>query len=261
MDLDELKHALAGLPLGEMRYYDTLDSTNLEAARWAEGKAGDLSLVIADEQTAGRGRDGRQWFTPPGAALACSLILRFPQANDPRRLLSRLTALGGLAVCDALIQDYALPAELKWPNDVLIRRRKTAGLLSEAHWQGDQLTAVILGIGVNVHPPAVPPRKSCFTRRPASARKQAYSLDRLKLLHFILLRLLNRKKKLESAQFLLDWENYLAFKGEWVQILEKNRTLEGRLLGLNPDGSLRLAPRSGQEISIYAGDLRLRPLN
>ena len=87
MDLDELKHALAGLPLGEMRYYDTLDSTNLEAARWAEGKAGDLSLVIADEQTAGRGRDGRQWFTPPGAALACSLILRFPQANEPAALV------------------------------------------------------------------------------------------------------------------------------------------------------------------------------
>ncbi len=261
MDLDELKHALAGLPLGEMRYYDTLDSTNLEAARWAEEKAGDLSLVIADEQTAGRGRDGRQWFTPPGAALACSLILRFSHADDPPRLLSRLTALGGLAVCDALIQDYALPAELKWPNDVLIRRRKTAGLLSEAHWQGDQLTAVILGIGVNVHPPAVPPLQKLLYPATCVSEEAGCSLDRLKLLHFILLRLLNRKKELESAQFLLDWENYLAFKGEWVQILEKNRTLEGRLLGLNPDGSLRLAPRSGQVISIYAGDLRLRPLN
>lgn len=260
MDNEEITQALVGLPVGAVRYFQTIDSTNLEAARWVEDAAPDCSLVIADEQTAGRGRAGRQWLTPPGQALAFSLVLRLPQPEDPQRLLARLTALGGLAVCDTLIQDYNLPAELKWPNDVLLRRRKTAGLLSEAHWQGAQLSAVILGIGVNVHPQAVPPPRNLLFPATCVSQEAGVPVDRVELLAAILARLFKRKAALESAQFLQDWENYLAFKGEWVQISKPGGILTGRLLGINPDGSLRLALLAGPEMSIYAGDLRLRPV-
>jgi BirA family transcriptional regulator, biotin operon repressor / biotin---[acetyl-CoA-carboxylase] ligase len=260
MNQELILEALAGLPLGPVCYFDALGSTNDEAARWIDQGASDLALVVTDEQTHGRGRAGRQWFTPAGASLAFSLILRFQQVNQPGRLIARLTALGGLATSDALSLDYGLPAEIKWPNDVLINRRKVAGVLSEAYWQGDQLNAAVLGIGVNVTPRAIPPAGE--QRYPAtSVEGEARRLvDRLALLRAIIGHLLNRKASLDSAQFLHDWENRLAFRGEWVQILEGGKTTDGRVIGLNGDGSLRLVTRDGQEITVYTGDLRLRPV-
>jgi BirA family transcriptional regulator, biotin operon repressor / biotin---[acetyl-CoA-carboxylase] ligase len=260
MDQQLILKSLAGLPLGSVRYFDSIGSTNVEASLWLDQGAPDLALVIADEQTHGRGRAGRQWFTPPGSALAFSLVLRFAQVSQPGRLVARLTGLGSLAVSDALYLDYHLPVQIKWPNDVLINRRKVAGVLSEAFWLGEELNAVVLGIGVNVTPSAVP-----------SARDQSYPatsvegevgrlVDRLELLKAILGHLLKRKLNLDSAQFLQDWEDRLAFRGEWVQIMEGGRVIDGQALRLNEDGSLMLLTREGQVISVHAGDLHLRPL-
>src|SRR5678815_4769447 len=100
MNQDELKNALSKLPLGNVKYFDSIGSTNTEALAWATSDAKDLSLVIADEQTAGRGRLDRKWFTPRGAALAFSLIIR-PTAEE-KTFLSRMVGLAALAVVDAL---------------------------------------------------------------------------------------------------------------------------------------------------------------
>src|SRR3989304_5947628 len=120
MDEAVLKEVLAGLPLGSIRFYDRTGSTNDEAARWAEAGAPHLSLVVADEQTAGRGRLGRRWYTPSGSALAFSLILRGGGQDAflpymPHEAIPRLTALGTLAVYDALRQGYDLDPQIKWP--------------------------------------------------------------------------------------------------------------------------------------------------
>ena len=170
MDSFSLEKSLAGLRLGPLHYYHQIGSTNDEAARWAADGAPDLSLFVADEQTDGRGRLGRRWFTPAGSALALSLILRDQgQGSALPRHITRLTALGALAVCDALSDLYALQAEIKWPNDVLLSRRKIAGVLAEAHWQGEQLVAVILGIGVNVRQAALPLPREALSVRPRYA--------------------------------------------------------------------------------------------
>src|SRR5687768_18372917 len=100
MNQSELKKALSKLPLEEVRYFDALGSTNNEALAWATSGAKDLSLVIADEQTAGRGRLDRKWFTPKGTALALSLILR-PTAAE-KLYLTRIVGLAALAVTDSL---------------------------------------------------------------------------------------------------------------------------------------------------------------
>src|SRR5512141_2769024 len=115
MRRNELSAALAGLPLGGLRFFTTIGSTNDEALAWAAEGAPDQSLVVADEQTAGRGRAGRRWHTPPGAALAISLILR-PTPVE-RTLPARTTGLAALAItqcCTAM----NLQASIKWPNDV-----------------------------------------------------------------------------------------------------------------------------------------------
>jgi len=108
MEHATLLHALDGLPLGGLRYFERIGSTNDEAAGWVGTGAPDLALVVADEQTSGRGRAGRTWFTPPGAALAFSLVLRslpVTRGEAPHshpEIVSRLTALGALARALAL---------------------------------------------------------------------------------------------------------------------------------------------------------------
>src|ERR1043165_8929440 len=147
MNQTNLKKALSKLPLGEVKYFDSIGSTNNEALAWATGGAQDLSIVIADEQTAGRGRLDRKWFTPKGAGLALSLILHPSIQEKP--YLTRMVGLAALAVVDAL-QTRGLITQVKWPNDVLLNGRKVAGILVESVWSGEEVDCVVIGIGMNV---------------------------------------------------------------------------------------------------------------
>src|SRR5215208_4950382 len=119
MNQDQLKRTLSKLPLGDVKYFDSIGSTNTEALAWATNDAKDLSLVIADEQTTGRGRLDRKWFTPPGTALAFSLIVH--PTPEEEAFLTRIVGLAALAVVDAL-KARGLTARIKWPNDVLLSR-------------------------------------------------------------------------------------------------------------------------------------------
>lgn len=260
MNQQSLMDTLAGSGIEAIRYFDSIGSTNEEAIRWAEAGAADLSMVAADTQTRGRGRAGRQWFTPPNSALAFSLILRFPAMEHPGSLIGRLAGLGALAVSDALLE-YSLPAQIKWPNDVLVQRQKLAGVLVEACWEGEQLNAAVLGIGLNVAPQAVPPASELIYPATSVEAQIGRRVNRQEILRSILLHALERKAGLFADQFLQDWSERLAFRGEWVQIQEPGGIFEGVLAGLNEDGSLRLTARNGQVISCYAGDLRLRPMD
>jgi BirA family biotin operon repressor/biotin-[acetyl-CoA-carboxylase] ligase len=274
MDQRSLERALDDLGLGPLRYIDRTTSTNDVALSWLEQGAPDSALVVANEQISGRGRGSRKWFTPPGAALAFSLVLkhlpeRFMSKNHT---LSQTTALGALAVQDALYSECGLRALIKWPNDVLVHGRKLAGILVEADWLGDHLQGIVLGIGVNVSPASVPPQSSLST--PATSVEDAHTLiaqetsaeprrvDREKLLHAVLKSLLKWRVKLGQPELIHEWEIRLAFKGEWVQIRSagsQSTVQEGRIIGLGQDGSLRLIDRNGVESSITTGDLNLRP--
>jgi hypothetical protein len=121
--------------------------------------APDLSLVVADEQTMGKGRAGRRWYTPAGSALAFSLILS-PAWVEPE-MLPRFTGLGALAVKQALESRYGLPAKIKWPNDVLLQRRKLAGVLVEAHWIG-----IVLSLDLGRHKRCIQSIKEIRQREP-----------------------------------------------------------------------------------------------
>ena len=268
MDEAALKELLAGLPMGSIRFYDRTGSTNTEAARWAEAGAPDLSLVVADEQTAGRGRQGHSWYTLPGGALAFSLILRSVEQDAgqdailPYEVILRLTALGTLALCDVLRQEYSLDPQIKWPNDVLLAGRKVAGVLVEAGWQGERLGSLILGIGINVAIHSVPRQDKLLF--PATCVEAALGkpVERWTLLRAVLQALLQWLPRLASTDFLQTWEGQLAFGGKWVQItFKQGSSLEGRVLGLNPDGALRLRLPSGEVTAIQFGELNLRSID
>ena len=280
MNFAEINAALAKLTNGPVRYFEQIDSTNAEAARWVDTGCPNLALVLADEQTAGKGRAGRRWFTPPGMALAFSLVLKpggqLPGQTWPvtAEMLPRITALGALAVCEVLQVRYGLSAQIKWPNDVLCSGRKCCGVLAEAIWQGENLAAIILGIGINVKPASVPPVKdlafpaTCVETALQESGSNVRMVNRLDLLQAVLGELLEWLQRIADQEFIQAWENQLAFRNESIRVSQFGdlssqapvSIIEGQLLGLEPDGQLRLRDRSGQILTLRSGALNLRPI-
>jgi BirA family transcriptional regulator, biotin operon repressor / biotin---[acetyl-CoA-carboxylase] ligase len=257
MNENELRKALSKLPLGDVKYFDSIGSTNNEALAWATSGAKDLSLVIADEQTEGRGRLDRKWFTPKGTALAFSLILH-PTA-DEKPFLTRMVGLAALAVVDSL-QTRGLVAQIKWPNDVLLNGRKVAGILVESVWSGEEVDCLVIGIGINVWKEAIPSAE--LLQYPATSLEESlgHDVEREKVLQDILAGIIALRPHIGSDSFIASWEKALAFRGEQVQVEEGNGTLTtGKLVGLEYDGSLRLSDVQSNSITVRFGDVRLRP--
>ncbi len=127
------------------KFFPQVESTQDVALAWLRAGAADGAVVITDEQMAGRGTHGRVWHTPPGVALAISVILCPAVVAVPH-----VTMLGALAIATFLEKLKAEAVTIKWPNDVLLQGRKVSGVLPEVVWHGDQLCGVALGMGVNV---------------------------------------------------------------------------------------------------------------
>lgn len=257
MNQYQVRKSLAKLPLGRIKYFDSIGSTNDEALAWAANDAGDRSLVVADAQTAGRGRLDRKWFTPAGTALAFSLILR-PSAAEQRHL-SRMAGLAALSIVDAL-QKRGLSPRIKWPNDVLLNGRKVAGVLIESVWSGDQVDCIVIGMGVNILRNSVPEAETL--QFPATSLEDAlgYPVERIEVLKDILAALIRLQPEIGTSGFMTKWEDVLAFRGEQVQVEEgKGTPIAGELLGLEPDGRLRVGDENGNSWTVQFGDVRLRP--
>lgn len=252
MDEKTIRNALQPLGLPAIRYLPVIASTNTEAMQWAAQGAPDLAVVIADEQTAGRGRDGRRWHTPPGAALAISVVLR--AGPEDVYAPSRLAGLGALSIALALREAYGLPAYIKWPNDVLLSGRKVAGVLVETAWQGDTWQYAVVGMGVNVRPAAVPPD----ARFPATDIERALGKGvlRSELLYEILKTLVAWRSRLVSPVFMQTWEALLAYRGEMVTLmLAQPPNVTGTLVGLADEGALRLRLPDGDLQMFSLGEI------
>lgn len=256
MDLNRLKAAFAQLPVAHIDYFDSIDSTNSHALKLADLGVPEPALVVADTQTSGRGRMNRRWITNPGSALAFSLLLH-PKPDEQTRL-QLFSALASLAVCRVLVNTYQLNAQIKWPNDILIDREKTAGILSEAVWAGDLLQAVVIGIGLNVTRESLPPIGSLQFPATCLEVHLPEPVDRVDLLVKIVAEIFSTREKLGSEIFMQDYNRRLAFQGEQVRIIMGESTSVGRLTGTDPLGNLILTA-GDDELLIPAGDLHLRP--
>ena len=258
MNLNELNKTLSKLPLGDIKYFESIGSTNDEALAWAANDAKDLSLVIADEQTAGRGRLDRKWFTPSGTALAFSLVIRPTVEERPH--LSRIVGLAALAVSD-ILRARDLTPQIKWPNDVLLLGHKVAGILVESVWSGEDVDCVVVGIGINVLKGSVPPEDRLHFPATSLEDELGYPPDRLEILFDVLSALIDLRPRLGTAELLSRWAESLAFLGEQVQVaVENEQPVVGQILGLDQDGSLRLRDGHDKTVAVRFGDVRLRPM-
>lgn len=250
------------LPVGSLGepfwFFPTIGSTNDQAKQEAEAGAPHGALLVADEQTAGRGRGGNRWTTPAGSALAMSLILRpsLPAGSTP----FALNVLGALAVSEAVESIGGEPA-IKWPNDVLMAGRKVAGVLVEAAWRESDLEYVVIGIGVNVQPAAVPAEHQVAFPAASVEGVLGRSVDRVELLVGILRSLDHWLDHLGSAELLAAWEERLAYVGQAVELESDTGSARVEMLGVTPEGRLRLRAADGSEM-VAGDDFRsLRPVD
>ncbi|MGD8458234.1 MAG: biotin--[acetyl-CoA-carboxylase] ligase [Anaerolineales bacterium] len=259
MNQQILEKRLSNLPLGGIKYFDTIDSTNTRAIEFIQKDVPDRFLIIANEQSNGRGRAGNTWFTPPDSALAFSLII-YPKKHFQLDNIIRITGLGSLAVCEGLRNTYHLQPQIKWPNDVLLDGKKVSGILAEGHWVGEKLLAVIVGIGINVASESVPDENKIDFPATSIHDSLGQPVDRLDVLAEILTRFFFWEEKITEPEFITTWQKYMAFIGQSIQIKHKNEILQkGKLIGIDDQGMLVLQHEDGEESIIFTGEIHLRP--
>ncbi len=235
--------------------YSRLGSTNDEAKRLAEAGEPEGTLVIADEQTAGRGRLQRTWWAPPGTALLISLIFR-PQLAPHQA--QRLTMLCSLAICEAIVKTTGLAPAVKWPNDVLLRGRKVCGILTELGLEGQRLAYAVVGMGINVNVDFSGVGELARTAT-SLAQELGREVSRLELLRAILVGIEERYARLcagESPH--AEWAARLATLGQQVVVTTPNERMSGVAEGVDADGALLLRDDNGVLRRILAGDVTLQ---
>jgi len=251
--ISELRNILDPLPLGGWRYHPVVGSTNDLALEWAEKAAADWSLVLGDDQTAGRGRGSRRWEMAPGKGLAMSLILRPTEAE--KAIITRFTALAALGLVHAL-RKYDLEAAIKWPNDVLLQGKKVGGVLVETVWVGDLIEACVIGMGVNVAKDCVP--KSADLHLPATSVEAAVGVpvSRWELLVGILKSMITLRPIITTDAFIDEWNQHLAFRDAWVDFNFSTGVVESvKVLRIDGDGKLTLRHADDRVEGVNSGEI------
>ena len=240
--------------------YRELDSTNRVASELAAAGAPEGTLVVADGQTAGRGRLGRTFFSPPGCSVYLSLVLR-PELRA--EFAHRYVFVASLAVADtiSLHLPTTVPIEIKWPNDVLLDGRKTSGINLPVQFEADRIASLVLGIGVNVNLARedLPPELESIAT--SLQMERGSPLDRLGFAEALLARLeagIDHFRERGFDDVLDSWLKYFRMRGSRVRIGGPGvtREIEGLVEGVDRDGALRLRTASGSE-RILAGDVTI----
>jgi BirA family biotin operon repressor/biotin-[acetyl-CoA-carboxylase] ligase len=240
----------------EVVYFEETDSTNIRAHELAEAGAVDGTVVIAERQSAGKGRRGRQWVSPPGVNLYTSVLLRPP--IQPR-FAPQFTFVAAVAAARAVEEVSGLRPRVKWPNDVLLSGRKVAGLLNEMSAETESLHYVILGIGVNLNMSADQfpadlryPATSVALERGGNVSRLAFA--RALYRHLDGLYDLYMEKGFDPV--IKAWEDLCDLVGQAVEVDFEDHILRGRVEGLDPDGALLLRLADGNLERVLAGDVR-----
>lgn len=240
----------------KIHYFDYLSSTMDQAMQLGMADAASGTLVLAEAQTKGRGRLGREWSSPKHKGIYLSLILK------PRILPSAcpvLTLMSAVSICEAVKNVTHLDAQIKWPNDVLIQHKKLAGILTEMNAEVDKVNFVVIGIGLNVNND----KKSLVAQATSLKQEQGQEVSRVALLQEILRRLEDNYFLLENkgAQEIINkWRSFTLTLGTRVKVDYQNKHIEGQATDIDQDGALLIRKDSGLIQKVSCGDVRSLPL-
>jgi BirA family biotin operon repressor/biotin-[acetyl-CoA-carboxylase] ligase len=249
---------LGGLELfGDLRRFDSIDSTNSYLMRQARAGAPGGVVAVADHQTAGRGRRGRRWLAEAGSSLLVSVLLR---PEIPAARVHQIGASMALAAADACEQEAGLRPAIKWPNDLVVGERKLGGILSEAELEAGRVVAVVAGLGLNLRWPAAPPAE---IRDLATALEEAAggaagrrTVSRDGLLACLLSSLDRRVRALlagDEAQ-LAEYRRACSTLGRAVRVDLEHGSISGEAVDLD-DRYRLIVEAGGARTAVAAGDV------
>lgn len=240
-----------------VHHFEEIDSTNRHAMELARAGALEGEVVVAEGQSRGRGRLGRSFFSPAGVSLYASVILR------PRVELARapqITLVAGLALARTIERHAGVRPGLKWPNDVYLKGKKVAGILTEMESEADRVMHVVCGPGVNLNVPAeaFPAKLSEIATSVLAATGQrvdrpAFAADLFTELEKAYDRFLTEG----FGALRNEWESCSVLTGRRVKITGHGKPVTGTVVGIDVDGSLRLRTRGGEVSSILSGEVTL----
>lgn len=234
--------------------FETLDSTNTEAINQAKRGAKEGLCVVAERQTAGRGRHGRDWISPKGAGLYFSVVLR-PKIE--MRFLPLVTLTSAVAVHDLLSENYNLKPDIKWANDVLISDKKICGILAEMV-ETTKGSAIVVGIGINLKSSNFPPE---IGKIAASIEAETGETLNVEILLENLTKQISKFYKILSEEngaekIRRKWTRRSSYaSGKSVRVVLENETIFGETCGIEENGALRVRSESGEIRIIQAGDV------
>ena len=236
----------------EIVYFPETDSTNRRAKQLAQEGAAHGTLVLADTQTAGRGRRGRGWISPAGDGIFMSLLLR-PQIHPSQ--VAKLSLLTALATANTIARETGLDARIKWPNDIVISGRKVCGMLLEMTADEHAVYDVVAGVGINVHQREFDPEIA----------HTASSLDLLAgrclsraALICAFLEEFEQAMELADEEMMARYIERSATLGQKVQVISLTGTFTGTAKKVTDSGSLLVEDETGELREVLAADVSVR---
>ena len=254
----ELEQGLKTKTMGQSIYfYEETDTTNNRARELALEGAPEGTLVVAEKQTAGRGRRGKVWESPLGTGIWMSLVLR-PQIMPAEA--SVLTLLCGLATAEAIEAETGLSAGIKWPNDILINGKKAVGILTEMDCEMSEVHFVIPGIGINVNTASFPPEIAEIAT--SLYLECGKTVSRRRLVHRVLERLEEHYEPFlrtgSFAAMLEDYRKHCITLGKEVHVLGREPFF-AEALDITPEGELLVRRAdNGKEEVVFSGEVSIR---
>jgi BirA family biotin operon repressor/biotin-[acetyl-CoA-carboxylase] ligase len=238
---------------GPIHHFETLPSTNDLAKQLAAGQAPEGTLVVAEGQSRGRGRLGREWSSPPGSGLYVSVLLRPPL---PPSDLPQITLTAAVAVVRALKRATGVAVGIKWPNDLILAGKKLGGILTEMETESDQIRHLVLGLGLNVNNGEFPAEIKDLATSLALDRGRSFSrlailkawLEELDSLYQLFL-------EREFARILAEWKEYTVTLGQAVRVRQGPVEISGQALEVAPDGALLIETRTGEIVRVTSGEI------
>jgi len=260
MWVEELRQARKAKLIGRaILFFPQIASTNVMAREQALRGEGDGFVILADSQSRGKGRLGRQWESPPGVNLYASLILKPPISPA---LGPQIPLVAGVAVSNALTRVGKFDARIKWPNDIFIRGKKVGGILSEMEAEGERVLFIILGIGLNVNwkEEDIPEdlRETATSLRAETGREFSRALVASEVFEELEREYTLFLQEGFSPRLREEWNRLSLVNQKWVTIWMMDKKIEGQVLGLDIDGALLLIDEEGKIQRFIAGDVSLR---
>ena len=254
LQIKRITSRLAGCVVGcEVHLFETLDSTMDAAKKLAKEGAVEGTVVIAEEQMAGRGRFDRSWMSEPGKDLLFSVVFRPEAAQAPY-----INMAAALTVCSTVGHATGLDTAIKWPNDVKLVGRKVSGILVESMVSRSNIEYTVLGVGLNVNsnPAAVPEIAATAT---SMYRESGRTFDRTEILIEVLRELDSRYALIRAGRSMREeWASRLETLGRNVAVHWQDNTEEGTATGVDEMGNLILTKPDGTTKSIVAGEVTLQ---